>query len=121
MSAGLAPSLAASLDRLGHRLRELDEALADPVIAADNRRFRDLSREHAEVSGVCSLAQRHAQRQHDLATAQELLRDAGSDPDLRAMASEEVADAEAELSRLYESLAARDLAAGAPSTRRLFS
>ena len=31
------------------------------------------------------------------------------------------ASIEAELSRLYESLAARDLAAGAPSTRRLFS
>ena len=28
MSAGLAPSLAASLERLGHRLRELDEALS---------------------------------------------------------------------------------------------
>jgi len=36
VSAGLAPSLATSLERLGHRLKELDEALADPVVAADN-------------------------------------------------------------------------------------
>ena len=104
MSAGLAPSLAASLERLGHRLQELDEALADPVVAADNKRFRALSREHAEVSAVCALARRHTQRQHDLATAQEMLRDAGSDADLRAMATDEVTEAEAELLRLEAEL-----------------
>ena len=50
MSLQLAPALASSLDRLARRLRELDAALADPAIAADNRRFRELAREHAEVS-----------------------------------------------------------------------
>ncbi|NBD20546.1 peptide chain release factor 1 [Aquabacterium fontiphilum] len=94
------PSLAASIDRLGHRLQELDAALADPTVAADNRRYRALSREHAEVSHVCGLARRHDQRQRDLATARELLRDAGDDAELRAMAEDEVNEAEAELARL---------------------
>jgi protein subunit release factor A len=44
VSAGLAPSLAASLDRLSHRLRELDAALSDAQVAADPKRYRDLSR-----------------------------------------------------------------------------
>lgn len=53
-ASGLAPSLAASLERLALRLRELDVALAAiPVVAADNKRYRELSREHAEVSSVC--------------------------------------------------------------------
>ena len=47
MSAALAPSLASSLERLAQRLQELDMALSDPVVAADNKRFRELSREHA--------------------------------------------------------------------------
>ena len=104
MSRSLAPALASSLDRLARRLQELDAALADPAVAADNRRFRDLSREHAEVSAVCELAQRHTRRQQDLQEAREMLQGAGDDADLRAMAQEEVTQAEADLERLIDQL-----------------
>ena len=108
MSRSLAPALASSLDRLARRLQELDAALADPAVAADNRRFRDLSREHAEVSAVCELAQRHTRRQQDLADAREMLQGAGGeaaiDPDLRAMAQDEVTQAEADLEQLIDQL-----------------
>jgi len=108
VSLQLAPALASSLDRLARRLQELDAALADPAIAADNRRFRELSREHAEVSEVCDLARRHTQREADLATARQMLHDAsGSGPDdadMRAMAQEEIAAAEAELHALVAQL-----------------
>ena len=104
MSAALAPSLAASLERLSHRLAELDAALADPQVAADQRRYRDLSREHAEVGGICALARRHAQRSDDLATARQMLQDLSDEPDMRAMAQEEAAQAEAELDRLVAQL-----------------
>ncbi|MCH8179959.1 MAG: peptide chain release factor 1 [Proteobacteria bacterium] len=107
----LAPALASSLDRLARRLQELDAALADPAIAADNRRYRELSREHAEVSEVCALARRHAQREDDLATAREMLedargsaQDAAQNAELRAMAQEEIAQAEAELDALVAQL-----------------
>ena len=104
MSATLAPSLASSLERLAQRLQELDMALSDPVVAADNKRFRELSREHAEVSSVCDLARRHTQRQHDLDTARELLADASDDAEMRAMAQDEIAQAEAELDHLVAQL-----------------
>jgi len=104
VSAGLAPSLASSLERLARRLDELDAALSDPVIAADNKRFRDLSREHAEVSDVCDLAQRHTKRQHDLDGARQMLEEAGDDPDMRAMAQDEIAQAEADLTQLESQL-----------------
>jgi peptide chain release factor 1 len=108
VSAGLAPSLASSLERLAQRLQELDMALADPVIAADNKRFRELSREHAEVSGICELAQRHARRQQDLAEARQMLDEAGHDAadqaELRAMAQEEIAQAEADIAQVEQQL-----------------
>ena len=104
MSRGLAPSLASSLERLARRLQELDAALADPAVAADNRRYRDLSREHAEVTSVCDLAKRHTQRQADLDGAREMAQDAGDDADMKAMAEEEVLQAEADLLQLETEL-----------------
>ena len=104
MSRSLAPALASSLDRLARRLQELDAALADPAVAADNRRFRDLSREHAEVGAVCDLAQRHTRRQQDLIDAREMLQGAGDDAELRAMAQEEVTQAETDLEQLIDQL-----------------
>ncbi|HIV70664.1 MAG TPA: peptide chain release factor 1 [Candidatus Aquabacterium excrementipullorum] len=102
--SGLAPSLAASLERLSHRLRELDAALSDGAVAADPKRYRDLSREHAEVSSVCDLARRHAQRTDDLATATQMLRDLSDDPDMKAMAQDEATQAEADLASLEAEL-----------------
>jgi peptide chain release factor 1 len=104
VSAGLAPSLASSLERLAHRLQELDMALSDPAVAADNKRYRELSREHAEVSGVCELAQRHTRRQQDLAGAKQMLDEAGDDPEMRAMAQDEITQADADLAQLEAQL-----------------
>jgi peptide chain release factor 1 len=104
VSAVLAPSLASSLDRLAHRLAELDAALADPAVAADHRRFRDISREHAEVGGVVDLARRHTQRERDLHSARQMLDEADGDAELRAMAQEEIAQAEADLHSLSAAL-----------------
>ncbi|MBT9611152.1 MAG: PCRF domain-containing protein, partial [Aquabacterium sp.] len=106
----LAPALASSLDRLARRLQELDAALSDPAIAADNRRFRELSREHAELSDICELARRHAQREADLATARQMLDEAdggaadAANAELRGMAQEEIAAAEADLDALVAQL-----------------
>ncbi len=104
MSGGLTPSLASSLERLALRLRELDAALSDPVVAADNKRYRELSREHAEVSSVCGMAQRHAQRTSDLDAARQMLIDSANDADMRAMAQEEITQAEADIARVEAEL-----------------
>jgi peptide chain release factor 1 len=104
LSASLAPSLAASLERLSRRLEELDAALADPQVAADQRRYRELSREHAEVGSICDLARRHAQRTDDLVTARQMLQDLADDPEMRAMAQDEATQAEADLDQLVAQL-----------------
>ena len=48
-------SLRQQLERLALRLAELDATLADPKVAGDMKRYRELSREHAEARS-CSRA-----------------------------------------------------------------
>ena len=89
-------SLRQQFQRLAMRLDELDATLSDPHIAADMKRFRELTREHAEVSGVVEGFRRFEQRERDLAGAREML----VDPDMAEMAQEEVAAAQADVQRL---------------------
>jgi len=93
-------ALRQQLERLAQRLPELDAALADPAVAADIKRFRALSREHAEVSALLDRYRQFVQREADLAGAREMLNDAGTDVELLHMARDEAAQAEADLARL---------------------
>ncbi len=93
-------SLRQQFQRLALRLAELDATLSDPAVAADMKRYRELSREHAQVQGVVATFRRYEQREHDLASAQELL----ADPEMAAMAGEEVAAAQDDLTRLHAEL-----------------
>ena len=89
-------------ERLALRLAELEATLADPRVAADMKRFRELTREHAEVSAVAQRYRHFCQREQDLAEARALL----DDPDMADMAGEEVAAVEAELPTLEAELQA---------------
>jgi peptide chain release factor 1 len=86
--------------RLGMRLNELDASLADPGAAGDMKRYRALTREHAEVGSLMERFHRYEQRERDLAAARELLADA----EMAAMAEEEIASAGADLERLHAEL-----------------
>ncbi len=90
-------SLRQQFERLALRLSELDATLADPAVAGDMKRYRELSREHAEVAGLVERFQRFEQRERDLADAQEML----SDPDMAEMAQQEIAEARADVERLH--------------------
>jgi peptide chain release factor 1 len=93
-------SLRQQFERLGHRLAELDTTLADGSIAADMKRYRALTKEQSEVSGLVECYRRYQQREADLSAARELL----ADPEMAEMAREEIAAAEGDLARLHEEL-----------------
>jgi peptide chain release factor 1 len=95
-------SLRQQFERLGHRLAELDATLADPAMAGDMNRFRDLTREHAEVDGLVQRFRRYEQRERDLQAAREM----HGDPEMAEMAAEEIASAEADIVRIHEELQA---------------
>jgi peptide chain release factor 1 len=109
-------SLRQQFERLALRLAELDETLSDPGAASDMKRYRDLSREHAEVAGLVERFRRFVQREHDLADAQELL----ADPEMVEMAQQEIADARADVERLDLELQTALLPRDADDARNAF-
>jgi peptide chain release factor 1 len=100
----MSPSLRQQLDRLGHRLAELDASLAEPDVVRDIQRWRALAREQADAARLVGLYRRYVQREDDQAAALDLLADPAVDPDMAEMARDEAAAAEAELPQLLAEL-----------------
>ena len=94
-------SLRQQFERLALRLSELDATLADPGAAADLARYRSLTREHAEVSGLVERFRRFEQRERDLADAQVMLAEPGNAPDMAELAQQEANSARADIDRLH--------------------
>ncbi|ANN79764.1 peptide chain release factor 1 [Bordetella flabilis] len=88
------------LDQLSRRLIEVDAMLAEPEAATDMDRFRKLSRERAELEPVVSAFAAYRATEDDLATAQEML----SDPEMKAMAEDEIKAARGKLEELDAAL-----------------
>ena len=87
-------SILEKLDNLQERYEEVGALLSDAEIIADQNRFRDLSKEYAELEPVVKCYGEYRQILDDLEEARELIKD--SDPDMRAMGQEELKNAEAQ-------------------------
>ena len=98
-------SLTRKLDVLAERYEEINALLSDREIISRADRFRELSREHAEITPVVSCYADYRATVEALQQAEDMLQDA--DPQLRELAGEEASEArrqaeriEAELQRL---------------------
>jgi len=85
-------SMLAKLEQLTERHQEVGALLADPEIIGDNDRFRALSMEYAQLEPVASGFLAYRRTLDDLDGAREMSRD--GDPELRAMAQEELFETE---------------------------
>ena len=94
------PFLRSQLERYALRLDELNFLLSREDIMADMKQYRNISKEHAEVTQLAGRFARYKQREADLAGAREML----DDPDMAEMAQEEIATAETELTQLEDEL-----------------
>jgi peptide chain release factor 1 len=92
------PSLERKLETIVERAQEVSALLADADVIADSKRFRDLSVEYSQLNPVVNCFGALQQSQQDEQSAQELLND--PDPELRAMASEELTGAQMRRERL---------------------
>ncbi|AWH35953.1 peptide chain release factor 1 [Stenotrophomonas sp. ZAC14D1_NAIMI4_6] len=97
----MTPTLRRKLEALAERREELERLLAEPDVVADNTRFRDLSREFAQLEPVATALADEARAKADLAAAEGMR----ADPDLRELADEEIAAAQARLQELEQELA----------------
>ncbi|SEC06877.1 peptide chain release factor 1 [Pseudomonas anguilliseptica] len=95
-------SLINKLDLLQDRFEELTALLGDAEVISNQTQFRAYSKEYAELEPVYQAFSSFRKVQADLEGAQALLKD--SDPDMREMAEEEVAEAKAQLIELEATL-----------------
>ena len=98
----MTPTLRRKLEALAERREELERLLADPGVAADANRFRNLSREFAQLEPLATALADEARARDDLAAAQAMR----SDPELRELAEEEIAAATTRLEELDAQLLA---------------
>ncbi len=92
----MTPSLRRKLEALAERREELERLLADPQVIGDNQRFRQLSREFAQLEPVATALADENAAKADLATARSM-RD---DPELAELAEEEITAATERLRQL---------------------
>ena len=87
-------SILAKLDNLDERYQEVAALLSDSETIADQNKFRELSKEYAELEPVVKAYIDYRDVINNLKEAKLLLKD--SDPDMRAMAQDELAEAESQ-------------------------
>lgn len=97
----MTPTLRRKLEALAERREELERLLADPDVVGDNERFRSFSREFAQLQPIATALADEARALADLAAAEAMRADA----DLRELADEEIAAAQARLQQLDHDLA----------------
>ena len=95
-------SLLSKLETLADRHEEVSALLGDAETIADQNKFRDLSREYAELENVVRCYGDYAQVKEDLAEAELML--AEDDAELRDMAKEEISSGTQRLESLEREL-----------------
>ncbi len=95
-------SLNTKLDQLIERYEELAALLSDADTISDQNRFRAYAKEYAEIEPVVLSYRDWQQKSEELGEAQQLTDD--SDPEIREMATEEVASLESSLDALDTSI-----------------
>jgi peptide chain release factor 1 len=98
----LNPAVEIKLQKLVERNTELSALLARPEVINDQTRFRQLSREYAEISPVVQQYQHYRQAREELEAARSMLADA--DSSIRGMAQEEIGRIEIRITQLQEEL-----------------
>jgi peptide chain release factor 1 len=92
------------LDRYTDRLGELEFLLSREDIMKDMEQFLKLSREHSDVAAVATRWSRYQQREKDLSQAHDMLDSIDQDPEMAALAQEEVDAAQSEIGQLAAEL-----------------
>lgn len=90
-------SIKAKLQSLIERHEEIGHLLSDPEVIANQNKFRELSKEYAQLEPIVECFQSYQSAEQNLASAEEMLQDA--DPDMRAMAQDELQQAKTDIER----------------------
>jgi len=95
-------SIRLKLENLSERFEEISALLSQPEIIGNQKKFRELSQEYAQLEPVISSLNRYRKAQTNLTSATEMLKD--NDPEMREMAQLELKDAKEQLQLLEAEL-----------------
>jgi peptide chain release factor 1 len=109
-------SLRTKLDQLEMRLTELTHLLAAEDATRDMDRYRSLAKEHADLDPVVARFREYTEAEADLVAAAAF----GADPEMKSLAEEERADAEARIVRIGAELQAMLLPKDPSDERNVF-
>jgi len=88
------------IEKFSKRLAEVEGALSDPKVFANNQRFQELSKEYARLKELVAQGSAYLKTEADLASNRELLKSEASDSEIAQMAKEEIARLDGEEKRL---------------------
>ncbi len=109
-------ALEARLEGLVERFEEIERLLSDPAVIGNQNKFRELSREYAEITPVVGRVRALQQLRRDISAAQQMV----NDPAMREMAEEELARLRAGGERLEQEIQTGLMPKDPNDTRNVF-
>jgi peptide chain release factor 1 len=94
------PSIRRKLEQLAERHQELEHMLASSEVLSDPKRLRDVSREHAQLAPLTAALRAYDENGSALESARAML----EDPELKNLATDEIASLETEREELGREL-----------------
>lgn len=92
----------ANLEEVVDRFHEVESLLADPAIMGDQQRYRELSKEHADLHGLVKIYDRYQQVCNEVEGNRELMQE--SDPEMKELAKAELPELEEQQQALEEQI-----------------
>ncbi|WP_456373734.1 PCRF domain-containing protein, partial [Thiolapillus sp.] len=93
-------SIRSKLEQIQDRFEEITALLSDPEVQNDQNRYRDLSREYAQLEPVSQCYRRYLDSEEEIRAAEEML----ADPEMAELAKESLQDARNEQQSLEPEL-----------------
>jgi len=93
----------ARLQELKKRYEEIESELSKPETVSDQKMFRDLKREHSQLSPVITRFNDYLKMKKDLADSKELI-ETEKDPEMRQMLQSEIEELEQKIDEMKEKL-----------------
>jgi len=98
----LKPSMQQKLQSMAERHEELSRLLSEPEVINDQNKFRDYSREYTELIELVKNYNAYKSAEEVIENAQALMKD--SDPEMKALAKEELEQAQQDIETLEDEL-----------------
>lgn len=112
------PSIQQKLQNLCERHHEISALLSEPETQSNQNKFRALSQEYAQISPLVECYKRYETLLESLEAAKEMAND--SDPEMRELAKEEIADTQIQIEELENELQVLLLPKDPNDTRNIF-